>query len=182
MSVCAESCTLTLIPDSRAIRLMGIPLNVFTLHALENAGAGCRHHLLLRVEQPAFSNADAGEYDHVARIADEKRRALIRAYESDVLAGACPAPHGAKLAGELQSYPAGEELIDDPGGHEVEVWVAETRFGHPWVVMGTAEDEAAFWRAVEADEDLAGLGPIRPAVMHRAYFLAEQPPTDAGWR
>ena len=153
---------------------MGIPLTIFSLYALENAGAGCRHHLLLRVEQPEFSNADAGDYDRAADAAETRRRALIRAYAAGVLARSCAASHEPRLVGELQSAPAGGELIGTPGGREVEVWVAETRFGHPWVVMGTAEDEDAFWREVERDDDLAGLGPIRPAVMRRAWFVTEQ--------
>ncbi|HEX8692725.1 MAG TPA: hypothetical protein VF746_09915 [Longimicrobium sp.] len=152
---------------------MGIPLAIFSLHRLRSERAGCLHHLLLRVEQPAFSNADAGEYDHAVEVAEGKRRALIRAYE-ERLAGACAAPHEVSLVGELQSWPAGDELIDGRGGCDVDVWVAETRYGHPWVVMGTAESEEAFWREVEADDDLAGLGPVRPAVRHRAFFLAEE--------
>ncbi|HEX8242764.1 MAG TPA: hypothetical protein VF541_04700 [Longimicrobium sp.] len=153
---------------------MGIPLTIFSLYALENEAAGCRHHLLLRVEQPAFSNADAGDYDRAAGAADEKRRALIRAYASGVLPMSCAASHAPTLLGELQSHPVGEELTDAPGGREVGVWVAETRYGPPWVVMGTAEVEDAFWREVQADDDLAGLGPIRPAVMYRAFLLTEQ--------
>jgi hypothetical protein len=31
-----------------------------------------------------------------------------------------------------------------PGGVDVEIWVALTRFGAPWVVLGTAEDEEVF--------------------------------------
>jgi hypothetical protein len=152
---------------------MGIPLTVFSLHRLRNEGAGCLHHLLLRVEQSAFSNADAAEYDHAAEVADEKRAVLIRAYQ-EMLAGECAAPHEVSLAGELQAWPAGDELVDGRGGYDVDVWVAETRFGHPWVVMGTAESEEAFWREVEGDEDLASLGAVRPAVKHRAFFLAEE--------
>jgi hypothetical protein len=152
---------------------MGIPLTVFTLHRLQNEGAGCVHDLLLRVEQPAFSNADQGAYDHAVEVADGKRSALIRVYESEVLAGECAAPHAVSLVGELQSSPTGDELSTDRGGFYVDLWVAETRFGSPWVVMGTAEDEAAFWRAVEADEVLSSLGGVRPAVQRRAYFLAE---------
>lgn len=155
---------------------MGIPLTVFSLYALENANAGCLHHLLLRVEQPGFSNADAADYDRAVELADAKRHALIRAYEAGPLAKSCPAPHQPRLLGELQSRPAGDVLMDESGGRLVDVWAAETRHGHPWVVMGTADDEDAFWRLVEADDDLAGLGPIRPAVLRRAWFLAEPDP------
>ena len=47
------------------------------------------------------------------------------------------------------------------------------RHGAPWVVMGTAADEDAFWREVGADEDLSSLHPIRPAVRRRAFFVVE---------
>ena len=150
---------------------MGIPLTIYSLYQLQ--GAGCRHHLLLRVEQPAFSNADAGEYDHAVVVAEEKRRALLQTYERDVLPLECTAAHAASLAGELQASPAGEEMLEGRAGTHVDLWVAETRFGPPWVVMGAAEDEDAFWRQVEADDDLSSLGPVRPAVKRRAFFLAE---------
>ncbi|HEX8907266.1 MAG TPA: hypothetical protein VF771_20610 [Longimicrobiaceae bacterium] len=153
---------------------MGITLTVFSLYALENADAGCLHHLLLRVEQPEFSNADAAGYDRAFEVAEEKRRALIRAYQAGALASIRAAPHEARLVGELQSHPPGDELADAPRGREVDVWVAETRYGHPWVVMGTAADEDSFWRQVEANDDLTGLGPIRPALLRRAWFVAEE--------
>ena len=152
---------------------MGIPLQVFTLHAYEGAEAGCRHHLLLRVAQPGFSNADEAEHEAAVRAADAARGALLRAYERGVLASECPGAHEVRLVGELQSLPVGDVLVDGRGGMLVELWVAETRYGAPWVVMGTATDEDAFWREVDEEGDLASLGPIRPARRHRAYFLAE---------
>lgn len=51
---------------------------------------------------------------------------------------------------------------------------AETRFGRPRVVMGTAVDEEEFWRAVAQDEDLLSLGPGAPAKKRRAYFLTDK--------
>ena len=154
---------------------MGIPLTVFSLYQLQGAD-GCAHPLLLRVRQAGYSNADQGEYDHVVRAADATRAALIRRYESGVLAAECPGPHVAHLAGELQAHPVGDALDEGPGGREVELWVAQTRYGAPWVVLGTAKDEAAVWRAVREDDDLAALGPVEPASRQRAYFLTD----DAG--
>jgi hypothetical protein len=150
---------------------MGIPLTVFSLYRLE--GDGCAHHLLLRVRQPAFSNADAGDYDRVVQAAEARRSALLRHYQSDLLPEECAAWHQVLLIGEMQSWPVGDALAGGAGGGEVEVWIAPTRYGAPWVVMGTAESEAAFWRAADEDDDLAGLGAIRPAVLQRAFFLAD---------
>jgi hypothetical protein len=42
------------------------------------------------------------------------------------------------------------------------------------VVLGTAENEEAFWREVEQDEELSSLGARLPAIRLRAYFLTEK--------
>ncbi|HEX8503004.1 MAG TPA: hypothetical protein VF659_20640 [Pyrinomonadaceae bacterium] len=151
---------------------MGIPLDVFSLYSLRDEDAGCGHHLLVRVGRPAFSNADEGEYAAALRAADAKRDALLEAYEAGALAAECAGRHTATLAGELQSRPVGDALSGERGGFYVELWVAETQFGSPWVVMGTADGEEEFWREVEEDEDLSGLRAYRPARRLRAYFLA----------
>jgi hypothetical protein len=152
---------------------MGIPLSLFSLYRLDGAGAACSHHLLLRVHQPGFSNADAAEYDAAVDVAEARRRALLDAHLAGPLAKRCPAAHAPHLVGELQSAPAGGALGDGPGGIDVELWVAQTRFGAPWVVLGTAEDEEAFWRAIDEDDDLSSLGAIRPAERLHAFFLAD---------
>lgn len=161
---------------------MGIPLTVFSLYRLDGDGEACPHHLLVRVEQPGFSNADAAEYDRAVQAAEDRRRALIERYRTRVLARQCPAAHTPHLAGELQAWPAGDVLADGPGGVYVDLWIAQTRFGAPWVVLGTAESEAAFWREVDEDDDLAGLGPMRPAARQRTFFLtdADGPGRPAG--
>ncbi len=153
---------------------MGIPLGIFSLYRLHGEGANCNHYLLLRVEQPAFSNADQRDYDNAVEVADRKRSVLIRAYQSKALANECAKPHVASLVGELQALPTGDELIEGHGGFNVDLWMAETRFGHPWIVMGTADDEETFWREVEKDEDLSRLGAVKPATKQRAFFLTEQ--------
>ena len=54
---------------------MGIPLTIFSLYRLDGDGGACPHHLLLRVRQAGFSNADEGEYAHAAAAAEQARRA-----------------------------------------------------------------------------------------------------------
>ena len=151
---------------------MGIPLDIFTLHELR--GEGCLHHLLLRVGRPAFGNADEGDYARASEAADGKRARLLETFESETLAVECGGRHAATLAGELQSSPVGEELEGGRGGFYVDLWVAETRYGRPWVVLGTAPCEEEFWRGVALDEELSALGARRPASRRRAYFLAEE--------
>jgi hypothetical protein len=153
---------------------MGIPLNIFSLYQLQSVDTNCRHYLLLRVEQPAFSNADEDDYAHAVDVADKKRSALIEVYETEILADQCARRHLVKLVGELQAYPTGDTLFAECGGCYVDLWIAETRFGHPWVVLGTAANEAEFWRQVEQDEDLSTLGASMPAKKQRVYFLTER--------
>jgi hypothetical protein len=169
---------------------MGIPLQIFTLYCLQNLQkqeTNCQHYLLLRVEQAGFNNADEGEYDHVVAIAEQKRSALIAQYTAEILAPACADSHEISLVGELQSSPTGDELFSETGGFYLDLWIAETRFGHPWVVMGTATNEAAFWQEVEQEEDLESLGAMRPARQQRTFFLtqneiAESAASGAGTR
>lgn len=153
---------------------MGIPLDVFSLYRLRGAGAGCQHDLLVRVGQPGFSNADERDYTNAVEAAEQSRRGLIEAYQAGVLAAECAGPHAVSLEGELQAHPPRGEMLHGRGGFYVDLWVAETRFGHPWVVLGTADDEEEFWRAVGEDEDLLSLGARRPAQSRRAYFLTEE--------
>jgi hypothetical protein len=153
---------------------VGIPLDVFSLYQLRGEGADCLHHLLLRVGRPGFSNADEGDYARAVEAADEKVRVLLEEYGAGVLAAACAGPHTASLLGELQARPVGAESFEGRGGFYVDLWLAETRFGRPWVVLGAAPDEEAFWREVAEDEDLSSLGAGGPARRLRAYFLAEE--------
>ena len=150
---------------------MGIPLEIFSLHQWRGEDADCRHYLLVKVERPAFNNADEGDYARAVDAADKERRALIEVYEAEVLPRECAGRHVVKLAGELQADPAGDVWFGERGGFYVDIWVAETRFGHPWVVMGAAENEEEFWRAVGQDENLSSLGAGAPAKKLRAYFL-----------
>ncbi|MBD1860958.1 MULTISPECIES: hypothetical protein [Trichocoleus] len=152
---------------------MGISLEIFSLYRLAQEDANCSHYLLLKVDQAAFSNADAGEYNYVVEVADRIREALIEVYRAEQLANECTEFHVATLIGELQNTPIGEELRQEHSKFYLDLWVAETRFGHPWVVLGTAEDEEAFWQQVEEDGDFARLEALRPAAKLRAFFLTE---------
>jgi hypothetical protein len=144
---------------------MGIPLTIFSLFRVDGGDEPPRH-VLLRVRQSGYRNADASEYDAAFDEAEERRQVLLAAYVA--------APRAAlQLVGELQFHPPGDVLSDAPAGGEVELWVAQTRYGPPWVVLGTAPSEKAFWRAVGEDHDLAGMGGVRPARRIRALLLTD---------
>lgn len=151
---------------------MGIPLDIYTLYRLYQPGGACEHFLLLRVERPEFRNAIEPEYEAAIATAESKQNHLLTSYLAQ-LAHECPGNHWNEMIGELQSLPVGEALLEDNGGFAIDLWVAATRFGHPWVVMGTAASEEEFWQAVQKDGDLRSLRAIEPAVKRQVWFLTE---------
>jgi hypothetical protein len=139
---------------------------IYSLVCFANAERMCQHHLLLRATRPSFSNASQRDEERARDSADSERERLTEGYEVEVLAERCGTRHERRLVGELQLGPTGEELYADVGALDLPIWVADTRFGPPWVILGTAESEEAFWREVEEDDDalaLITLGPQKPA-------------------
>lgn len=150
---------------------MGVPIEVYELHRYE-AAAGCRHDLLLRAARPGWSNADQAAQDAADAFVDSALRHLRGWWERHRLPVDCPRPHTARRLGVLHEVPVGDALCE-PGLRSVDIWVAPTGYGAPWVVLGTAPTEDDFWREV-GDSDLAALRPRRPAEPCRAYFLTDQ--------
>jgi hypothetical protein len=139
---------------------------IYSLVCFTNPERACEHHLLVRATRPSFSNANQRDEDRASDLADAELERLTDAYKAGPLAERCGVPHEQRLAGELQLGPTGEDLYADTPARDLPIWVADTSFGPPWVILGTATSEAAFWREVEEDDDalaLNTLGPQKPA-------------------
>ena len=136
---------------------VGAELWIYSLVCFANAERMCEHHLLLRATRPSFSNASQSDEARASDLADTERERLTERYRVGVLAERCGARHEHRLVGELQLCPIGEELYADEPVLDLPIWVADMRFGPRWVILGTAESEAAFWREVEEDDDLLPL-------------------------
>ena len=128
---------------------MGAEKWIYSLVRFASAERMCEHHLLLRAKQPSFSNVSQRDDDRALDVGNSERERLTERYRVGVLAERCGAIHEQRLVGELQLPPIGEELYADALAMDVPIWVADTRFGPPWVILGTAKSEAAFWREVE---------------------------------
>ena len=85
---------------------MGIPLDIFSLYLLQGEETNCRHYLLLRVGQSAFSNADEGDYTRAVEMAEQKRSALVEAYQAELLTAECAGRHGFELTGSCRRIPS----------------------------------------------------------------------------
>jgi hypothetical protein len=148
---------------------MAIPTNVYGLHEIVMSGSASKHLLLTRVGRPGFCNANQPEEDSASALVEREEARLIRAFVVEHLAHHGPFAVG--KIGELQSEPVGE-LLSVPGfAGTVDLWIAQTAYGAPWAVFGTAPSERAFWQAVEGDEYLCSLRPMRPAHCVNVYCL-----------
>ncbi|MGW7436190.1 hypothetical protein [Streptomyces sp. NPDC054849] len=148
---------------------MGAPIKIFRLFSYRP----CGHDLLVRVVRPAAPNADQGALDASDDVADSATEQLRTWWEQWHLRPACPHRHTAALVGELQEEPVGEDLFGS-GPRRLGVWVASTKYGAPWVVLGTAPTEEQFWHQVRADSGLHGLGPLAPAELRHVSFLTDE--------
>lgn len=125
----------------------------------------------MRVERPAASNADQGALDGADRFADAAAERLRERWERH-LKPVCAHPHTSSVVAEMQEDPVGDDLFG-PGRRTLAVWVAQTEYGAPWTVLGTAATEAEFWQRVRLDDALVGLGALAPAEPHVVHFLTD---------
>lgn len=148
---------------------MGAPINIFRLFSYQP----CGHELLVRAVRPAASNADQRALNAADDIADSATKHLCTWWEQRCLQPECPHQHTSSLVGEMQEGPVGEDLFSS-GRRRLGVWAARTKYGAPWMVLGTASTEAEFWQQVQEDSDLLDLGPLAPAELRHVYFLTDE--------
>ncbi|GAA0290166.1 hypothetical protein GCM10010302_30850 [Streptomyces polychromogenes] len=148
---------------------MGSPITIFRLFRHEP----CGRELLVRVERPAASNADQGALDAADRIADVAAERLRAWWQQRHLRPVCAHPHTSGVIAEMQEDPVGPDLFGD-GHRTLALWVAQTKYGAPWAVFGTAASEAEFWQQVRLDDCLLGLGPLAPGELHHVDFLTDR--------
>ncbi|UUU37964.1 hypothetical protein [Streptomyces sp. NBC_00162] len=148
---------------------MGVPVKIFRLFSYQP----CGHELLVRVVRPAASNADQGALDAADDVADSATERLCTWWEQWRLQPECPHQHTSSLVAEMQEEPVGEDLFGS-GRRGLGVWVARTKYGAPWMVLGTASTEAEFWQQVRVDSVLLDLGPLAPAELRHVYFLTDE--------
>lgn len=160
---------------------MGAAIAVYHLVRYDGIDAACQHYLLLRVTQREFANWSETQHENAASEQFRKRDGLIAADQKGRLARECLHRHRVTQVGEFQGFPQGDALYALSGEIELDIWVAETRFGAPWILFGVAASEDEFWRDIAEDEDLIALGPKQPARLIHVHFVMEadqsQPPS-----
>ena len=127
--------------------------------------------LLLRVERRESTNTDEADSDTAITDAYSCRDRLLSHSIAALNLDPSVSP---ELIGEFQDFPVGDLLYETPDCFELDIWVAPTRFGHPWVILGTAADERTFWAEIADDADLASMNATPPAQKMTVHFFTER--------
>lgn len=152
--------------------MMAPALFIYTLYQVAHPTAG-RHTLLLRTTRPAFTNASQADEDRAEQQEEQQQSRLLAAYRARLAGAHSAADCTVTLLGICGGEPPGDSLYEDHGAVTLALWVAQTRFGYPWVVLGVAPTEDAFFAEVASNALYASYAPRRPARSMLAYFLTE---------
>ncbi len=145
---------------------MGSELTVTSLYRNRETG----RFVLLRTVRSAYANYSQGQDDEAYQIEQTRRKALL-SYAGATLG--TPKKEAFELVGELQDLPVGETLLTASGGVTAEVFYVRTEYGYPWIILGTARDEADFLQKLSEDEELLGLRPVGNPTLIKAHCFAE---------
>ena len=148
---------------------MGIPTEIFSLFEVKLPPRPPAY-LLTRVRRREYANWNQADEDEAVTKAVNDESSMIAAWREPFGEGP-ESPRVVKI-GEMQAA-AGALAENPPIAGEIEIWVAESSFGPPWVIMDVAPTEEAFWDQVSANEDLTALRPRRPARLILARCLPQ---------
>jgi hypothetical protein len=148
---------------------MAAPIDVYYLVKFAPPPVDHPPYLLLKLTQAEYANWSQTQEDAAVADVIQRRDQIIGSLVSQIEPSASPAT--AEVVGEFQGYPDGDAFYEETDRQALDVWVAPTRFGHYWIVLGIAVSEEAFWQKIAEDEDAAGLGPTRPARQLTVRFL-----------
>lgn len=146
---------------------MATPLDIFSLYALTLFNKSIEY-VLIRTKQPGYSNADQGQEDLANRVETEKRQLLLSLYTSQYANGS-----HVEFIGEMQEYPLGDILYSDKGQFKLPIFFQQTEYGHPWIILGNANNVFDFEEKIKEDSDLIALKPTGTIKQIDAYFITE---------
>jgi hypothetical protein len=143
---------------------MAAPQNSYSIYKIRDNGK-C---YIFKTTIPDFNNASQTQEDDAIETEINSRIKMVNFISSLHDRGE------PELLGELQNFPLGEDLYTPTGNKEVNLFYMNTEFGHPWVVMGTADSQEAFLSELSEDEELLALKPIGQPKRITAWFLTEK--------
>jgi hypothetical protein len=139
---------------------MGIELDVYYVYRVKTRNHG-EHYLCFTAHRRGYNNAKQQDADMAETQLDEHKEKRLQ--EALNLFALSDHVLSAEMIGCSYTLPVGEELFDTSTVRMLDIWIAETEYRSPWVVLGTADTEDEFWREVNSDSELQGLKPKSPA-------------------
>lgn len=126
-----------------------------TIYSIYKLGLAERYYLLA-TEQPGYSNVSQSQQEAAQAVEQASRQRLLAS-----LLHALPLQERqlCELIGELQELPVGEAMMTASSYTELPVYYLHTRYGYPWIILGSAASEKEFLMEVEATEELLALQP-----------------------
>ena len=146
---------------------MGIPLDVYFVYRLDTQNCGSQF-VCFTAHRPGYSNAIQFEEDAAEGQLDANRDQRLR--EAIQAVSKCGVVRPSEMVGCSYEAPVGEDMYDSTP-RTLDIWLAEQRYGRPWVILGTAESEEAFWKAVQEDSDLVACAPHGSAQKLSVLYL-----------
>lgn len=148
-------------------RLMAREITIYSLYKL-TASDHSEEYLLLRTEQPSYSNANQSQENAGLNIETKKRQLLLKSYINHKKRN----PE-IEFIGELQLPPFGDKLYADKGNFRLIVCYQQTEFGKPWIILGNTNTISDFQKELADDNDMLSLKPIGPVEKIEAMFITE---------
>lgn len=146
---------------------MAVLLRIFSLYKLTHAGKNDKF-VLIRTEQPSYSNAIQSQEDIALHIEIAKRNFLLQSYINLKANN-----YQIEFIGELQACPIGDLLYADNGLFDLLIFYQQTQYGYPYIILGNASNITEFEKEVSNDYDLKTLGPIGPILQINATLITE---------
>ena len=142
-------------------------LSIYSLYKVPHESM----YYLLRTERPGFSNASQDQEDLAHQIEENKRSYMLTCIGKNLNLNDAKT---FECIGELQGFPIGDALYADHGNTLLNIYILETAYGKPWIILGAANTAAEFLAELNEDEDLMGLKPIGQPQNIQARFFTEQ--------
>ena len=79
-----------------------------------------------------------------------------------------------ELHGILHALGSAKYTHVQPLQSRVYHWIANTKYGSPWIVLGATPTEEEFWDNLQTNSLLENYAPQKPAQQMQVYFMTQE--------
>lgn len=130
---------------------MGAKLTVFYWYQIKQKRAINEvKNILLRCVRPEFPNYSQALEDRANEKLEEQQAKLLKEYLEDCYAKRENPNIDVVCLGNMQVDTFGDDLFGDKK-RMIDIYVADTKYGHPWIVLGQADSKTDFIEKMNND-------------------------------